>query len=142
MKLRVTVEGRVYDVDVELLESTSGDPRGANGVVIVPRNQPSPAAKAAPPPAPKAKSADPAPKSAERAAPSGQHKTLNSPLTGVILSLSVNVGDEIAKDGEVLVLEAMKMETSVYMVESGKIVNILVSEGDRVKVGDPLIEYD
>ena len=50
------------------------------------------------------------------------------------------VGDTVKQGDEVIVLEAMKMETPVSATVSGTVRAVLVSQGDQVKTGAPLIE--
>lgn len=129
MKLRVTVEGKTYEVEVEVLEE--GAPSGA------------PAPKAAAP-APKAAAPAPAPvsKPAPAAAPSGGGRVQSAPIAGTVRAVNVNVGDEVEKNQEILVLEAMKMETSVSSEQAGKVKAILISVGDAVQSGQALIEFE
>jgi oxaloacetate decarboxylase alpha subunit len=110
---RVTVNGRSYDVEVE---DRSG---GAPAVTSVKKAQPAPAAKDA------------------AAKPDG--KTINAPLAGDVLKLLVKEGDAVRSGDEVLVLEAMKMETKVVSPHDGTIGRVLVQPGDKVENGDPLV---
>ena len=61
-----------------------------------------------------------------------------APLAGKILSLVVEVGATVEEDDEVLVLEAMKMETVVYAPCDGQVTAIKVTVGDQVEEDDPL----
>ena len=61
-----------------------------------------------------------------------------APLAGKVLSIAVGVGDTVEEDGEVLVLEAMKMETVVYAPCDGEVTAVKVKEGDQVEEDDPL----
>ena len=45
------------------------------------------------------------------------------------------------EDDTVIVLEAMKMETTVKTPIGGKILKVYVQNGDKVKSGDPLLRY-
>ncbi|ROL62361.1 biotin/lipoyl-binding protein [Bacteroidetes/Chlorobi group bacterium ChocPot_Mid] len=65
---------------------------------------------------------------------------IKSPLPGIILSIEVNVGDEVKVGQRLMVLEAMKMENNINADKSGKIVSIKVKTGDSVMEGDLLIE--
>ena len=53
-----------------------------------------------------------------------------APLAGKVLSVAVTVGDVVEEDDEVLVLEAMKMETVVYAPRDGKVADVVVLSGD------------
>lgn len=63
---------------------------------------------------------------------------INAPLAGKVMSISVNVGDVVEEDDEILVLEAMKMETPVYSSGAGTIKEIRVNQGDSVEEDDVL----
>ena len=64
------------------------------------------------------------------------------PMAGKVLELQVAVGDAIAEDDEVLILEAMKMENQIFSTEAGTVKAILVKEGDQVAEGQALIEVE
>jgi acetyl-CoA carboxylase biotin carboxyl carrier protein len=61
-----------------------------------------------------------------------------APLAGEVLSLAVEVGLTVEEDDEVLVLEALKMETVVYAPCDGHVGAIAVKVGDQVEEDDPL----
>jgi methylmalonyl-CoA carboxyltransferase small subunit len=122
VKLRITLEGRTYDVDVELVDG----------------QQPAPA----PPPtlAPRAIKPPPPPYS-RRLAKSDDH-TCRSPFGGVVASIAVVVGQAVQKNDPLLVLEAMKMETKIFSLAAGTIKTVKVAPGDAVKPGQVLIELE
>lgn len=65
---------------------------------------------------------------------------VNAPLAGNIFKIEKNIGDDIQEDETIIVLEAMKMETTIKTPKSGKIKNIFIKNGDKVQSGDPLFE--
>ena len=65
---------------------------------------------------------------------------VNAPLAGNIFRIEKNVGDSVNEDETIIVLEAMKMETTIKTPISGKIKQIFTKNGDKVKSGDPLFE--
>ena len=90
-----------------------------------------PAAKAAAPAAaPVAKPAAPA---------GGAGQAVTSPLPGVILEVSVKVGDAVKRGDKVMVLEAMKMENVIEATADGTVTAIKVDKGDSVLEGAPLV---
>lgn len=126
-KLRITVEGKVYDVQVELLdEGTTAAP--------APRNA-APAPAAAPPPPPAAAAAPVAP--APRAAGGGGD--VPSPLAGKVVSIDVKVGDTVENGAQVATIEAMKMNTYIYAPKAGKVIEVLAKPGDAVEEGGALL---
>ena len=64
-----------------------------------------------------------------------------APLAGKVLSIAVVVGDAVEEDDEVLVLEAMKMETVVYAPCDGTVTALRVTVGDQVEEDDPLVTF-
>lgn len=90
-------------------------------------------------PAPKAAGAAPAVAVAKPAAASGAGETVTSPLPGVILEVSVKVGDAVKKGQKVMVLEAMKMENVIEATADGTVTAIKVDKGDSVLEGAPLV---
>ncbi len=72
-------------------------------------------------------------------APGGATHPLDAPLAGNIFHVNVIVGDRVEEGDVIIVLEAMKMETEVRAQRSGVVAEVMVSVGDKVAVGDPLI---
>lgn len=64
---------------------------------------------------------------------------LTSPIAGNVWKIHVSVGDKVEMDDEVIILEALKMETPIFCEEGGTISEIRVKEGDAVGEGDVLI---
>lgn len=132
MKLKITVEGKTYEVEVEIEEGEHASP-GA-GHAPVPRHRP----VAQRPPA--ASSASPSPGAA--ASPVSEEKVCRSPILGTVVKILVNPGDTVQADQPLLVLEAMKMETSIASPVAGTVKRVLPAVGDSVKQGDILVEFE
>ncbi|MFN0112586.1 MAG: biotin/lipoyl-containing protein [Blastocatellia bacterium] len=64
--------------------------------------------------------------------------TLISPMPGKIVRVLLSVGDEVAANQGVLVVEAMKMQNEVQASKAGKITEIRVVEGQTVNSGETL----
>ena len=131
-KLRITLEGKTYDVCVEVADG--GAAPVAAPVVSAPAPAPvaaAPAPVAAPAPAPVA------------AAPvvAGANAVL-CPMPGTVFKIRVAVGDQVAAEQELIVLEAMKMESPIYAHAAGTVAAILVKEGDAVSEGQVLIQMN
>jgi len=127
-KLRITVEGKAYDVTVEVLEE--GKPAAATA------SRPAPSSVA-----PSSASAAPAPAAPPKEAPSaGGDGSVASPLAGKIVSIEVSEGQAVKEGDELITMEAMKMNTHVFAPKDGTIGKILVNEGDAVEEGQNLIE--
>ena len=61
-----------------------------------------------------------------------------APLAGKVLQLNIAVGDKVEEDDEALAIEAMKMETPIYVPCDGTIKQINVKEGDEIEEEDVL----
>ncbi len=121
-KLRITVDGKVFDVSVELLDQVSSTTAA-----------PAPAPAAAPAPVASAPVAAPAP--APAAAGAGD---VPSPLAGKVVSLDVAPGTAVKAGDQILTLEAMKMNTIIYAPSAGTLTAFCVSAGDTVQEGQAL----
>jgi len=64
---------------------------------------------------------------------------LTAPINGKVWKIMVSVGDKVELDDELVILEAMKMETPIYSDDSGTVSEIRVKEGDAVNEGDVLL---
>lgn len=65
-----------------------------------------------------------------------------APLDGKIFQLKVNPGDTVEEDEEILVIEAMKMETPIFSPCDGTVREVSVKEGDTVAENDILAIID
>lgn len=124
----VTVNGSSYKVEMEngqvaqVLPSVSSTPSTAStssAPVQTSAAAPAPAAQAAP--------------------ASGSGEVVKSPLPGVIINISVKVGDKVTEGQEVAVLEAMKMENSIEAGVAGTVTAIHTDKGASVLEGAPII---
>lgn len=123
-RLRITVDGKAYEVVVENAEASPQAPASA------PVRSAAPAAKAAP------AVAAPAPAPTQQVTATAGDMV--SPLAGVVQAIAVAVGTQV-KEGElVITLEAMKMYTPINATSSGTIQAIHVKIGDAVEEGQPL----
>ena len=109
-RFTITVNGQAYDVAVE--ENNSGAPVAA--------------------PVAAAPAAAPAPVAADG-------NKVTTPMPGTILDVKVKVGDTVAKNQVVAVLEAMKMENDIVSEFEGQVVAVSVNKGDSVTTGDTLV---
>lgn len=129
MKLRVNVNGKSYEVEVEILEE--GPQRGqTRPAVSTAAAAPIAVEKAnTPPPTPAADNAD-------------ESKVFHSPISGVVVRVSVEVGQTVQANDELMVLEAMKMETAMTSHCAGKVAQINAEVGDSVQVRQTLVEFE
>jgi len=131
MKLRITVHGVAYEVDVEVLDAGNGFPAQTSLSRPAEHRPASGAAPAAP-----ASAAKPVPKAA-----GDDGGSVASPIAGLVVEINCKVGDTI-KEGQVLLaIEAMKMKTSIAAPTSGTIKAIPVAVGDSVQESQALVEF-
>ena len=64
---------------------------------------------------------------------------VNAPLAGTVVKVLVKPGQAVAEGESIIILEAMKMETSVSAPAAGTIVEVRVQGGDSCTVGDVLV---
>ena len=114
-KFNVTVNGVVYEVEVEEVSS-----EGAAAPVAAPAAAP----KAAP-------VAAPAPKAPAKTGKAGA-TAIKAPMPGSILKINVGVGSSVKKGDVICVLEAMKMENDICAPCDGVIASIDVAKGASV----------
>ncbi len=72
----------------------------------------------------------------------GNPSHVGSPLPGQVSKIFISEGEKILKGDRILVIEAMKMETTVSAEKSGTIKKIYLKSGDNVETKDLLIEID
>ena len=118
--LRITIEGKSYEVTVEKLDQ-SGAPEGGSPV---------PAVRAAPAGHVAAPKRAPKPEKAAGDVP--------SPLAGVVKSLDVAVGTQVKAGDLIVTLEAMKMFTSINAPTDGTVTAFHVGVSDAVDEDQPL----
>jgi biotin carboxyl carrier protein len=131
MKLKIAVEGKTYEVEVEILEG--GDsfllPSGTGGA----RPAFSPAAR---------RTSSAAPARAPAASPVATKNACTSPLAGNVWKVLVEPGQKVALDETVVIIEAMKMETAIAAPMEGTVKAVHVKPGDAVKVNQVLVEFE
>jgi len=129
MKLRITVDQKTYEVDVEVAEDDRAPASAAHAYIpTVPTALPS-----GPPPPPRA------------AAPESnvaEDKLCRSPVAGVVVRVNAQPGQQIQANDPLLVLEAMKMETNITSPVAGRVKAINANVGEGVQVGQILVEFE
>ena len=125
MKYKVTLNNRVYEVEVEMGQAMLIDEYDA----VAPA---APAAPTAVPAAPAAPAAVPA-----AALASGE--VVKAPMPGNILKINVAPGQKVEEGDVLIVLEAMKMENEIVATKSGTVAQVAISKGAVVETGTPLV---
>ena len=119
MQLKVTVNGQVYEVEVEVEEEQPP----ALGIFMAGGTFSAPAAAPV-----------------NGAAPAADGEGVRAPLAGTVARIPVEEGQEIEAGTVLVVLEAMKMETEITAPAAGTVGSILVKPGDAVTGGQLLVE--
>ena len=73
---------------------------------------------------------------------SKQIDAINAPMPGLLLEISVVVGQEVKKDDQLFILEAMKMENSILSPRDGVIKSVNANKGDAIEKNYLLIEFE
>ena len=123
MKYKVTLNNRVYEVEVE-----QGEAMLVDEYELAAPAAPAPAASAAP-----VAAAAPAAAAAPVAVAAGE--AVKSPMPGNILKINVTQGQKVNEGDVIMILEAMKMENEIVATRSGTIAQIAVSKGAVVETG-------
>lgn len=117
MKLKVTVNGIPYDIEVEVEENE----RPQLGPIVIGGSGVSVPSRAS--------------------VPAAASNAVTAPLAGSVSRILVEQDQEIEAGQVLLVLEAMKMETEITAPHDGKIGEIHVAVGDAVHGGQLLLEW-
>ena len=64
---------------------------------------------------------------------------MGAPIPGAVTSITVEAGESVKKGDRLLVMEAMKMQTTVYAPIDGKVQELLVQIGNTVEAKDLLV---
>lgn len=72
----------------------------------------------------------------------GNPLQVGAPMPGAVVGIAVAPGEQVAEGQKLLTMEAMKMETTLYAEQAGKIAEVLVSQGAQVEGGELLIRYE
>ena len=131
MKYKVTLNKRVYEVEVDAGEAMLVDEYEALAPAA-----PAPVVAAAPVPAAAAPAAAPAPAPAAGLAAG---EVVKSPMPGNILKINVAAGQKVNEGDVLIILEAMKMENEITASKAGTVAQIVVTKGQVVETGSPLV---
>jgi methylmalonyl-CoA carboxyltransferase 1.3S subunit len=129
MKLRVSIDGETYEVEVEVVEEDY--PRQRQD------NRPAPTAPiqstvlhTLPEPGPSLNS------------DLNEAKVCRSPVAGIVVHVPVLPGQQLQVNDLIVMLEAMKMESAVTAKAAGRLKSVKVAAGDSVKLNQVLVEFD
>ena len=74
--------------------------------------------------------------------PPDPNKVFSAPMPGIILSIEVEPGDQVVTGDAICVLEAMKMQQQLRADWSGVVKSVLVSVGQQIMDGTPIVELE
>lgn len=131
MKLQIGIDGKTYEVEVEIVEDDA-IPRQPNYGPYTPFPS-------------TVRSGPAAPEQTQSQAPEENvdaEKVCRSPVAGLVIKVNVESGQAIQANDLLMVLEAMKMETNVTAPVAGKVKTVKVAQGDSVKMNQVVVEFE
>lgn len=131
MQLTLTIDDKKYVVDVEIVEGEEVRMAASDYQAPTTTLQSRPVAPVAA-----------IPVAAPVADGLADDKASRSPIAGVVQKIEVQVGQAVAVDDLLAVLEAMKMETKITSHVAGTVKKIYVSAGEAVKSGQVIVEFE
>lgn len=131
MRLRITIDGKVYEAEVEILEDEESEHPYVPYV-------PAPAGYT-PAPFP-VSTAAPKPSSVDTS--EDHSKVCRSPVTGLVIKVNVEPGQKVEPNDVLVVLESMKMENNVTATHAATVKSVSAVPGSSVKVNQALLEFE
>ena len=128
MKLQITIDGKTYAADVEVLDEGAGEDLSGDLSDSAVAQHPLPPGAYTPSRVAETHSAD--------------EKMYQSPVNGLVIRVNVVPGQELKAGDLILVLEAMKMETSIAAHHAGRVKAVNVTAGNPVKLHQALVELE
>ena len=132
MKYNVTLNGKIYEVDVTETDAI------VTGISQVPVMAAAPVAPVAPVAAPAVEAAPEAPAAPAAPVAVADGTQIKAPMPGTVLAVKKNVGDAVKAGDVVVVLEAMKMENDIVAPCDGTVKSINAPKGSTVNTDDVL----
>lgn len=135
MKLRIQINDKTFEVDVEVAETDHATlppayPVGSAALA---------GSLAGTPPAPGTMTAPPADAAG---AAVDEDKVCRSPVSGIVMRLVAQPGQSLQVGDPLMVLEAMKMETNITAPIAGRVAALRVAQGDNVQAGQVVVEFE
>lgn len=127
MKLRITLNDKTFEVDVEVAEADTAalPPAYPIGSAVLSGS---------------VASATPAPVAHDDAV--DEARVCRSPVSGIVVRLIAQPGQQLQVGDPLMVLEAMKMETNITAPIAGRIAALRVAQGDNVQSGQIVVEFE
>jgi biotin carboxyl carrier protein len=138
-RYRVTVDGRIYDVEIDDPHARPVTARLAGfafSVDVEPaREKDGDTAPALPEPS------GPATPPAVAGTGVGGPQAMTAPIPGVVASVSVKAGQTVTRGDELVTLDAMKMLNVIRSPWDGTVATVHVATGAKVVQGEPLVTF-
>lgn len=127
MKLRITLNDKTFEVDVEVAEADTAalPPAYPIGSAVLSGS---------------VAGAPPAPVTNDAAV--DEAKVCRSPVSGIVVRLIAQPGQNLQVGDPLMVLEAMKMETNITAPIAGRIAALRAAQGDNVQSGQVVVEFE
>ena len=119
MKLRIVIEDKAYEVEVDVANEAELDPSTPITASIQSEVLPT----------------------AGQPGVDSDPNVIRSPLAGLVARVHVTPGQAVQPREVLLVLESMKMESNVIAQHAGTIQSVDVAPGTAVKVGQDLVHF-
>ena len=119
MKLKIVIDGKAYEVEVDVANEAGIDPSTPVTATIQSAVLPT----------------------AGKPAVDNDPTIIRSPLAGLVARVNIAPGQQVQPRQVLMVLESMKMESNVITQKAGTIKSVDVAPGESVKVGQDLVHF-
>jgi methylmalonyl-CoA carboxyltransferase small subunit len=127
LKLRIKIEGKTYEAEVEILDAQES----------APEYPPYPSVQSTFVPATLAETS-----SSFQSETGDNEKECRSPVTGMVIKVNVEAGQIVEANAVIIVLESMKMEMQITAPVGGLVKSVLVAPGTAVKVNQLMVDFE
>ena len=127
-KYRIKVEGRVFEVEVEEVETGTEE-----NMVSAPKSSST---------RPRERQSAPSPALERKPQQDSQEGVVSAPMAGTVVSIAVQLEQQVSRGDLLLILEAMKMENEIDAPCGGVVKEIRVDKDQRVESGEILIRIE
>lgn len=126
-KLLITVNGKRYEVDVEIIQDDDEVQHISKPQVRTMDSYVTPVTTPLP---------------TKKKVTVGDTKTLTAPINGVVIEIPITAGQSVKENDVLIVLEAMKMKTNISSPRQGVIKAIQVKTGDTIEAGQVVLTFE
>lgn len=127
LKLRIRIEGKTYEAEVEILDAQQSAPEYPPYPPVRPVFVPA---------------ALPEPAVSPQSSAAANEKECRSPVTGMVMKVDICPGQTVEPGAVVIVLESMKMEMQITTPCGGVVKSVFIAPGAAVKVDQLMAEFE